>query len=97
MIQITPIHEGPYVYCKKLHKKYIFILTQEFPLFVWDGHCNNVTLQNDIQTFEFIGNVSKKKLFTHSNLEISNKFRKTKRGREYSTSYKYFTLWKSFL
>ena len=43
MIQITPIHEGPYVYCKKLHKEYIFILTQEFPLFVWDGHCNNGT------------------------------------------------------
>ena len=60
MIQITPIHEGPYVYCKKLHKEYIFILTQEFPLFVWDGHCNNATLQNDIQTFEFIDGVRKK-------------------------------------
>ena len=34
MIQITPIHEGPYVYCEKLHNTNIFILTQEFPLFV---------------------------------------------------------------
>ena len=60
MIQITSIHEGPYVYCKKLHREYIFILTQEFPLFVWDGHCNNATLQNDIQTLEFIDGVRKK-------------------------------------
>ena len=59
MIQITPIHEGSYVYCTKLHKKYSFILTQEFPLFVTDGHCNNATLQNDIQTFEFIDDVRK--------------------------------------
>ena len=44
MIQIVPIYESPYVYYKKLHKKHIFILTQEFPLFVWDGHCNNATL-----------------------------------------------------
>ena len=97
MIQITPIHEGPYVYCKKRHKKYIFILTQESPLFVWDGHCNNATLQNDIQTFEFIDGVRKKTLFTHSNFEVSYKIRKNKRGDEYFTSYKYFTLWKSFL
>ena len=54
MIQITSIHEGPYVYYK------IFILTQEFPLFVWDGHCNSATLQNDIQLFEFIDGVRKK-------------------------------------
>ena len=43
MIQITSIHEGPYVYYK------IFILTQEFPLFVWDSHYNSATLQNDFQ------------------------------------------------
>ena len=60
MIQITLIHEGPYVYCKKLHKEYIFILTQEFSLFVWDGHCNNATSQNDIQTFAFIDGIRKK-------------------------------------
>ena len=60
MILITPIREGLYTYCKKLHKEYIFILTQEFPLFVWDGHCNNATLQNDVQTFEFIDGVRKK-------------------------------------
>ena len=59
MIQIAPIHEGPYVYCKKLHKECIFILTQESPLFVWDGHCNNGTLQNDFQTFEFIDGLRK--------------------------------------
>ena len=88
MIQIKPIHGGPYVYCKKLHKKFIFILTQDFPLFVWDGHCNNTALQNDIQAFEFIDGVRKKTLFTHSNLKISNKFRKNKRGGKYSTSYK---------
>ena len=97
MIQITSIHEGTYVYCKKLHEKYIFILTQEFTLFVWDGHCNNAALQNDIQTFEFIDGVRKKTLFAYSNLKISNKFRKNKRGGKYSTSYKYFTLCKSFL
>ena len=97
MIQITPIHGGPYAYCKKLHKKYIFMLTQKFPFFVWDGHWYNVTLQNDIQTFEFIDAVRKKKLLTHLSLEISNKFRKNKQGGEYSTSYKYFTLQKSFL
>ena len=55
-----PIYEGPYVYFKKLHKKYIFILTQDFPLFVWDDHRNNITLENDIQTFEFIDAVRKK-------------------------------------
>ena len=82
-----------------IHTEYIFILTQEFPLFVRDGHCNNATLQNEIQTFEFIDGVRKKHclLTVHSNLEISNKFRKNKRGGEYSTSYKYFTLRKSFL
>ena len=72
-------------------------MTQEFPLVVREGHCNNATLQNHIETFEFIDGVRKKALFTHSNFEISNKFRKNKRGSEYSTSYKYFTLRKSFL
>ena len=60
MIQITSVHEGPYVYCKKLHTAYIFILTQEFPVFVWDGHCKNATLQNDIQMLEFIDGVREK-------------------------------------
>ena len=59
MIQINPIDEGLYVYYKKLHKKQIFILMQEFPLFVRDGHCNNATLQNDIQTSELIDDVRK--------------------------------------
>ena len=66
-------------------------MTQEFLLFVWDGHCNNGTLQNNIQTLEFIDSVRKKILFTHSSFEISNKFRRNKRGGKYSTSYKYFT------
>ena len=91
------VHEGPYVYCKKLHKKYIFIMMQEFPLFMRDGHYNNATLKIDIQMFEFIDSIRKKTLFTHSNLEISNKFQKNKQGGEYSTLYKYFTLCKSFL
>ena len=64
-------------------------MTQEFPLVVREGHCNNATLQNYIETFEFIDGVRKKALFTHSNFEISNKFRKNKRGSEYSTSYKF--------
>ena len=38
-----------------------------------------------------------KKMLIHSNLEISNKFQKSKRRGEYPTSYKYFTSWKSFL
>ena len=50
------------------------------------------SLQNDIQTFEFIDRVRKKTLFTHSSLEISNKFRKNKRGVKYYTFYKWMKL-----
>ena len=80
MIQITPIHEGPYVYCKKLHEKYIFILTQEFPLVVWDVIATMPLYKMTFKRLNLLTVLEKKTLFTHSNLKISNKFGKIREG-----------------
>ena len=43
-----------------------------------------LVLQNDIQRFEFIGGIRTKILFTHSSIEIPNKFWKKQEGEGFT-------------